>query len=366
MEFSLAELETQIREDPKMRRFFDLAREYQKMGRFDEAVGICEKGLDQNPNHWQARILLAQLYLAGDRLEDAHGMVERVLKALPENVAANHLAADIYYSQGEKDLALRHYQIVELFDPGKAQVKERIGRIKGESGHHEASDALAGGEAGQSPGRPDESAREAEAGPVAEAEEDPAHTVMLPVPPVESVEDSVDDAPASANESSDVWEIPDMDEDPLALESSALSQPDFLRAGSADDQPLDEDVETDRMATLTSETSESETDVEERVYPSPEIVEDTADVSLNTMTLAELYEKQGYPEKAIEIYQRILLKEPESAAIRERISRLMTGMAGVEQEGPAVQEVDVRKAVRSKRIELLEGWLRRIREGANV
>ncbi len=132
MEFSLAELEKQVREDPKMRRFFDLAREYQKLGQYDEAVGICEQGLEHNPNKWQARILLVQLYLAGDRVEEARAMVERVLMAIPDNVAANHLAADIYYSQGKKDLALKHYQIVELFDPGKTQVNERIGRIKGE------------------------------------------------------------------------------------------------------------------------------------------------------------------------------------------------------------------------------------------
>ncbi len=116
---------------------------------------------------------------------------------------------------------------------------------------------------------------------------------------------------------------------------------------------------------MTSEPSENEADVEEP-YPPLEISEDTPDASLNTMTLAELYKKQGYPEKAIEIYQRILLKEPENAAVREKIAQLMTGMAGAEQEGPVVKEMDVRKAVRSKRIELLEGWLRRIREGAHV
>jgi len=366
MESNLAELETQVKEDPKMRRFFDLACEYQKTGRFDEAVGICEKGLEQNPNHWQARILLAQLYLAGGRLEEARTMVERVLMALPDNVAANHLAADIYYSQGKKDLALKHYQIVELFDPGKTQVNERIGRIKGESVDHEPAEGYDGREAGQSPGTTDELPREEEAGLRAEPVEDAAQTVMLPVPPVEPPSEGPVDGPSvSADESSDVWQIPDADEDPMALESSALSQPDFFEGGSADDQPLDEAVETDRMPTLTSEPSENEADVEEP-YPPLEISEDTPDASLNTMTLAELYKKQGYPEKAIEIYQRILLKEPENAAVREKIAQLMTGMAGAEQEGPVVKEMDVRKAVRSKRIELLEGWLRRIREGAHV
>ena len=34
----LQELENELKKDPKLRRFFELAREYQKRGRLDEAA----------------------------------------------------------------------------------------------------------------------------------------------------------------------------------------------------------------------------------------------------------------------------------------------------------------------------------------
>lgn len=371
MEPSLAELEKQVREDPRMRRFFDLAREYQRLGRLDEAAKVCEKGLEHNTAHWQARVLLAQLYLAGDRLEEARGMVERVLMALPENVAANHLAADIYYSQGEMDLALRHYQVVELFEPGREQVLQRITEIKGGSVPPPAEDARGTGHAAASAGQVETAGEESQepSAPVQDPDEDTAKTLMIETPagdfaPDDATGDLID-APAALEDSSDVWDVPDLEEDPLSLESSELSQPDFLEAGGEGEPMPGEPVETDRMETMEDGATEDTEDVAQELVGGADEMEEP-EGSLSTMTLAGLYEKQGYPEKAIEIYQRILLKEPDNAPIREKISQLLTGMTDTEQVSPAVREEDVRRAIRKRRIELLEGWLRRIREGAHV
>lgn len=88
--------------------------------------------------------------------------------------------------------------------------------------------------------------------------------------------------------------------------------------------------------------------------------------AFNTVTLAQLYESQGYPEKAVEVYQRVLLREPDNAEVRERIRALKRRMAGEAPEAPAVQEEDVRKAVRQKRIAVLQNWLTRVREASHV
>ncbi|MCX7831126.1 MAG: hypothetical protein N2445_08765, partial [Acidobacteria bacterium] len=88
-------------------------------------------------------------------------------------------------------------------------------------------------------------------------------------------------------------------------------------------------------------------------------------LSISTATLADLYEKQGYPEKAIEIYQHILLKEPEREDIRKRIEKLKKEMLGMEAQDD-VGVVDVKSALRGKRIEALRSWLKRIREADNV
>ena len=86
---------------------------------------------------------------------------------------------------------------------------------------------------------------------------------------------------------------------------------------------------------------------------------------LSTMTIAELYEKQGYPEKAVEVYQHILIKEPERKDIRLRIENLKDQMLGLSPEGDVIGH-DVRSALRRKRIEVLGTWLRKIKEEGNV
>ncbi len=129
MAFDLAALEAELKRDPGSRRFGDLAREYQRLGRLEEAKDLCEKGLARYPNQWQARLLLTQIYVAKGKLPQAKEAVDRILMALPDHVAANHLAGDIYYSLEDRPRALRHYQIVELFEPGRPGVGEKIAEL---------------------------------------------------------------------------------------------------------------------------------------------------------------------------------------------------------------------------------------------
>jgi tetratricopeptide (TPR) repeat protein len=44
-----------------------------------------------------------------------------------------------------------------------------------------------------------------------------------------------------------------------------------------------------------------------------------------TMTLAELYASQGFLEKAIEIYQKVLSREPTNEVAKKRIESMMRG-----------------------------------------
>ena len=51
-------------------------------------------------------------------------------------------------------------------------------------------------------------------------------------------------------------------------------------------------------------------------------------MEITTNTIAELYIKQGYPEKAIDIYKAILELDPGNAAAAEKIQRLEAEMRG--------------------------------------
>lgn len=69
-------------------------------------------------------------------------------------------------------------------------------------------------------------------------------------------------------------------------------------------------------------------------------------------TLAELYIKQGHRDKGLEVYRRLVEKDPDNMKLHERIMALEEGEAS--QETPA-------QASRKARIRRLEGWLSVIR-----
>jgi tetratricopeptide (TPR) repeat protein len=70
-------------------------------------------------------------------------------------------------------------------------------------------------------------------------------------------------------------------------------------------------------------------------------------------TLAELYLTQGHREKGLEVYRRLVEKDPDNMKLHERIMALEE--AGASQETPV-------QASRKARIRRLEGWLSVIRE----
>ncbi len=398
----LGGLEQEVRRDPRMRRFHELAREYQRLGRMDEAAALCEKGLALNPTQWQARNLLAQIYLAKGRFDEARVQVEKVLLALPDNIPANHLAADLYYAMGDRERALRHYKVVDLFDPGRANVAERLRELEGggeapppptegapaPAGASPAEDAGApkGAEPSEPPVPeevfPEEAPGEAEGVWSAEASEAELLSEAGREPGLQPAEEALAEPgePAAPHDSPLLPGEPHAASDggtgtgePRPGEASFLDllEPDSeggeALAGepASEVPPLVEDTKKEDVLLGSEDTQEAVLELDGASGEGGEEAEPPAP-AFNTVTLAQLYESQGYPEKAVEVYQRILLREPDNAEVREKVRLLLRRMAGEAPEAPAVQQEDVRRALRQRRIEALEGWLRRVREGSHV
>lgn len=68
--------------------YFGLALTAQGMGDSLQAEQALEQAIAISPNHWDARILLAKIYLDLGRMEDARPHLERVLNHAPENEEA--------------------------------------------------------------------------------------------------------------------------------------------------------------------------------------------------------------------------------------------------------------------------------------
>lgn len=401
MPMSLADLEKEVSRDPKIRLFFELAREYQKVGRIDEAQALCEKGLALHPTRWPARILLAQAYLAKGEVAQAREMVERVLLALPDNVPANHLAADIYLLEGDRERARRHFQIVDLFDPGRPGVAEKLAELSSEpepaadAGVHEQAAAAEPVPPRAVRDEVDEGSRGADGTRVGEppkADGGGENRTLEPEVDATAGRDSsaIEKVPGSAGTDAPEEAAPPSLEEKQGLPSEGDEKKDHLWDGDSGTQddwdvatasferevlqspPAEAVVDEARSVTAAGppamtgpETGALQDAMEEPAEPAE--TAEQGEGGFNTVTLAALYEAQGFPEKAIEVYQRILIKDPENQEVREKIRLLMQRMAGAQpEESPPVHQEDVQRALRRKRVLALEKWLRRVREEGYV
>jgi hypothetical protein len=83
--------------------------------------------------------------------------------------------------------------------------------------------------------------------------------------------------------------------------------------------------------------------------PAPE----SASGELTSPTLAELYFKQGFPDKAIEVYRQLVEREPGNDRLRRRLAEL--------QDSPPVPAS--RRVALERTIAKLEGMLAAIKKG---
>lgn len=113
--------------------------------------------------------------------------------------------------------------------------------------------------------------------------------------------------------------------------------------------PAQEEAKATKATVRLSESPVAEKPAgEEEITLSLETAEET-----DSETLAELYISQGHREKGLEVYRRLVEKDPDNMKLHERIMAL--------EEGEPVQETPA-QASRKARIRRLEGWLSVIRE----
>ena len=123
----LEELKDKYQKDPASRIFLQLAEEYRKLGRFEEAVQVCVAGLQKHPTYTSARVTLARAYTGAKRYDEAKAEFEKVIAAVPDNLLANRCLGDLYYEEGRSDEARRRYQVVQMLNPGDEEVAARLG-----------------------------------------------------------------------------------------------------------------------------------------------------------------------------------------------------------------------------------------------
>ncbi len=80
-------------------------------------------------------------------------------------------------------------------------------------------------------------------------------------------------------------------------------------------------------------------------------------------TLAELYFKQGFAEKAVEVYRQLIEREPENDRLRRRLAELQDTRAAPPPASHAGKDQASRRVGLERTIAKLEGMLAAIKKG---
>jgi tetratricopeptide (TPR) repeat protein len=105
----LDELRRRVDKDPASIAFAHLAEELRKAGAHDEAVRVCQAGLEHHPTYLSARVTLGRALVELQHYSQARQELEYVLQAAPDNLLAQ---------KGMNELAERESEWAEREQPG--------------------------------------------------------------------------------------------------------------------------------------------------------------------------------------------------------------------------------------------------------
>ena len=102
----IQELERRVEHDPASIAFAQLAEEYRRSGRLDDAVRVCRAGLVRHPGYPSVRVTLGRALLALGRRSEAQVELEAAVTEAPEHIGATRALEELRrWSPAEPSLA---------------------------------------------------------------------------------------------------------------------------------------------------------------------------------------------------------------------------------------------------------------------
>ena len=301
--------EERLKNDPASYCFAPLAEVYLRAGLLDDALSVSRAGVTRHPGYVAGQMALARVCHQKGLVDECRRALETVATAVPDHAEAQRLLARLYKESGNDQAALQALQTLLDFHPD-----DMSGRIELDSLQQKIS-ALSEDD--------DLELIELTEADIFEDPEELGDLVERIKPPVRSVEDP--------------WSGVDAVTPEVTPASAALEA-----VWSVPEQQLAATVE-------------------------PAVEQDP----LTTPTLAELYVSQGFSDKAIEIYRRIVSADPLNQEAASRLAELEQPEPLVDAAQAAVVAADLSPASvnlpaegvadQQAVVTVLEGWLENIR-----
>lgn len=119
-----------FREDPASRVFAPLAEGYRRMGRVDEAIKICQEGLQHHPDFHSGRVALAKCFVDKKQFVEARQELDKVVQAAPENLLAQRLLGDTCLLLNQPTEALHCFKMALLLAPQDVQLTAKVHELE--------------------------------------------------------------------------------------------------------------------------------------------------------------------------------------------------------------------------------------------
>ena len=275
----IEELRFRLKTDPKSRLFFPLAEELRKAGQLTEAEQVLRTGLVVHPAYLSAWVSLGRVLRDQKKDEDAVDALSRALQLDPGNVVAARILGDAYLTLGDKLEAIKKYKLVHALMPADEELEAVIASLDRDL----------------NPPAP----------PPPPPEPEPVPEVSIPEVPVPEVFEE---------------ESPFDRTMPPFAESTGDAEPMHV---AHEESPFEEPV-----AEYTADALAVEAPVGMHITEAPVVEEEEADVFepaedvSNTLTMADLYARQGLADDARHIYENLLARDPANEEVRAKLDAL--------------------------------------------
>jgi Tfp pilus assembly protein PilF len=136
------QLRERWRAEPSSRGFLQIAEEYRREGRLQEAVSMLDEGLKQQPTYLSALVAKGRCHLDLGQPAAAREALERVVRLDPTQPLANKLLVRTYLDEGNAGQARQRLDLYGMLHGGDPEIAELAALIRA----HERGDGAAAAE----------------------------------------------------------------------------------------------------------------------------------------------------------------------------------------------------------------------------
>jgi tetratricopeptide (TPR) repeat protein len=310
------------------RLFARLADSYREKGDLDKAIEVLRRGLEDNPNYITARIILAACFTDKGEYNEALGEYEHILKLDPFHTAAAKKLGLLLVYMGRPEEAKVFIENYLEEVPDDTDMSSLLLKLEDDASQDRTEISENTGQKAETfDTEVEESLQQTEA---------PDGSIVEPDQEIEKPdqEEKENNQEAKAPDQ-DIVE-PDRVEETAAQEMDEPDQEAYEPEQEMQEQDPEENSE-DKETEEPEQSLEVENVTEDQEQQNKQIPGQESEL-IATMTLAEIYASQGFYEKAIDIYQKVLSREPSNEIARKRIEAIKKGEIREESDGVTLEK----------------------------